>query len=87
MADTVDSFIHFESGLSVRNYGRRIEASRNGQAVVIVTLDEGLDFELFDSERFPEFGRREPAVSVRLTSTADTSLRLGYTIEPHQVGS
>lgn len=80
---SVDSYVHFVAGLRIEPTESGFEIVDEGGDIVLRLVPFGADaVEIITTERYPEFGRREDALSLRIHKSAIAPFSFGYEVRP-----
>jgi len=83
---TAESYVHFVPGILVNPKGDEFTIMNNDGDVILRLVPFSADaVEIIASERFPEFGLREDAMSLRISKSATAPFSFGYEVTPERV--
>lgn len=79
---SAESFVHFVSGLNVRQTGEVFEVSNvSGQQILKVSSPDADTVEILSTERYPEFGLKETGISLRFRKRGEAPFHFCYEVE------
>ena len=82
----VDSYVHFVTGMQIRPTAAGFEVIDERADVVLELVPFDADaVEIVTTERYPEFGLREEALSLRIRKSGIAPFSFGYEVKPQRV--